>query len=464
MMWQIMNKRLIRKEITLIILVLLCTTSTILIEDSITKAKSIDKQINPNIEQNYLSSGNDGDIFGPFEYETSLKYYFGMITQEGVASDDKGTFFISTARWANKGKITVAKRDTWNTFGQKEINGISELDIGWHIGDPFCDDKYLIVPKSDWNIHNPVPDKAECRVFYLDNLTELPGSPYGLKKYGKYIPGASSGAYYDGYYYFSTYNEGYNIGEKKESKLYKFSFNPDIGFSYEGNYFLGKTEVQGIEIFDDKCYFIRSHGSDPNVYWIDINNWGAHNLGKQNLQVLSNYENGPYEGITFDTSDDKTVAYFGFGGDKILSFFHTNTFEFSNLDCSGSLNWEEKKPGSNVYGEFTIENIGDPNTNLNWDISDYPDWGNWSFNPINGSNLKPEDGKKTVEVNVSMPNKKSSSFEGKIKIINKNNENDYCTINVVASTPKQKPLQKIESYKILRDYPIISGIIQYLLK
>ncbi len=456
-----MNNRLIRKEITLIILVLLCATSTIVIEDNITKAKSIDKQINPNIEQNYLSNGNNDNIFGPFEYETSIRYFFGMITQEGIASNDKGTFFISTARWPNKGKITVAERKTWNSFVEIDINGISELNIGWHIGDPFCDDNYLIVPKSDWNIHNPVPDKAECRVFYLDNLSELPRSPYGLKKYGKYIPGASSGAYYDGYYYFSTYNEG--IG--KESQIYKFSFNPDIGFSYEETHSLGKTEVQGIEILDEKCYFIRAHGSDPNVYWIDTNTWDTNKLGKQNLQILSNQENGPYEGITFDTSKEgEILSYFGFGGDKFLSFFHTNTFEFSNLDCSGSIKWEEKKPGSNVSGRFIIENIGDPNTNLNWEISNYPDWGNWIFTPINGSNLKPEDGRKKVEVNVVMPNKKSSSFEGKIKIINKDNENDFCTINVVASTAKQKSLHKIGPNKILRNYPMISSIIEYLLK
>jgi hypothetical protein len=310
-----MDKKAISKVITVIIIGLLCVTSTLFIENSITKAKSINEQLNLHIEQKYLSSESD-----TFEYKAGLNYNFGMITQEGIASDDNGTFFIATARWPNIGKITVAKRDAaTNSFIKSDINGISELNIGWHIGDPFCDDKYLIVPKSDWNFYNPVSDKVECHVFYLNNLTELPCSPYRPTKYGDPIPGASSGAYYNGYYYFSTYNEG----KKEDSKIYKFSFNPNIGFSYEETHGLGTKEVQGIEIWDNKCYFIRSHGSDPNVYCINMSTWDTDNLEKQNLKVLSNENNGPYEGITFDINEEgEIIAYFGYGLDlKSNSFF-----------------------------------------------------------------------------------------------------------------------------------------------
>lgn len=446
---------MIGRKIAIIILSILFITPTIFTSYNISKADSIDKQIKPAMEQKYTTNINN-DIFGPFEFQTSLTYYPESIIQAGISSNDNGTFFISTA-WVNTGKIKVAKRATLHTFRQTNISGINNLNIGWHVGDPFCDDNYLIVPKSNWNFYNPVPDIAQCRVYYLNNLSELPRSPYGLKKYGKYIPGASSGAFYEGGYYFSTYNEGI----RKDSKIYKFSFNPNIGFSYEETHSLGTTEIQGIDIFDNKCYFIRTHGGDPHVYWIDMNTWDKNNIGKQNLQLLSNKENGPFEGITFDKSKEgKVIAYFGFGGDNFVSFIHTNNFEFSDLDCSGSIELENIKPNANVSGEFKLKNNGDLNTYLNWEISDFPEWGEWSFNPKEGENLTPEDGEIPVNVNVVIPDKKKSFFEGKITITNKDNIYDYCTINVVASTAKQKSLV---INQILNNYPLLSKIIKDLL-
>jgi len=45
----------------------------------------------------------------------------------------------------------------------------------------------------------------------------------------------------------------------------------------------------------------------------------------------------------------------------------TNGLE-SNLDCDGSLNWIDVPAGSTVTGNFTVENIGDPGSRLEWII------------------------------------------------------------------------------------------------
>ena len=39
-----------------------------------------------------------------------------------------------------------------------------------------------------------------------------------------------------------------------------------------------------------------------------------------------------------------------------------------DLDCEGSLDWIEVEPGDIVTGDFTVENIGEPDSLLNWEI------------------------------------------------------------------------------------------------
>ena len=54
----------------------------------------------------------------------------------------------------------------------------------------------------------------------------------------------------------------------------------------------------------------------------------------------------------------------------------------SDLDCEGYIDLSDAKPNSTVSGTITVENIGEPLSELNWEISDYPDWGIWTFDPI----------------------------------------------------------------------------------
>ncbi|MFO7678300.1 MAG: hypothetical protein R6V50_07970 [Thermoplasmatota archaeon] len=106
-----------------------------------------------------------------------------------------------------------------------------------------------------------------------------------------------------------------------------------------------------------------------------------------------------------------------------------------NLSCSGSLNWANIKPGATVSGEFTIENIGDSGSLLNWEIHSHPDWGNWAFTPNNGFGLKPEDGEVTVSVEVIAPKDKKTEFTGEIILVNSDDPNNSCIIPVSLTTP-----------------------------
>ena len=109
-----------------------------------------------------------------------------------------------------------------------------------------------------------------------------------------------------------------------------------------------------------------------------------------------------------------------------------------DLECEGGLSWSSVKAGEEVTGSFTVENIGDSYSLLDWEISEWPDWGNWTFTPLSGNNLKPEDGAFTVNVEVVAPDEKNENFSGVVKIVNKENSSDFCTIDVSLATPRNK--------------------------
>jgi len=106
-----------------------------------------------------------------------------------------------------------------------------------------------------------------------------------------------------------------------------------------------------------------------------------------------------------------------------------------DLECIGSLNWNEVVPGSEITGNFIIKNIGDSDSLLDWEIISNPDWGEWVFTPLNGENLKPEDGETTVGITVISPEEENQEFSGNITIVNKNDEADYNIIEISLVTP-----------------------------
>jgi hypothetical protein len=110
---------------------------------------------------------------------------------------------------------------------------------------------------------------------------------------------------------------------------------------------------------------------------------------------------------------------------------------FANLDCNGELSWTDVAPGATVLGSFTISNIGDPGSLLDWEISDEPAWGNWTFTASSGTEL-PEGDSITVEVEVVAPDEHNTEFTGEVKIVNSEDNSDYCTIDVSLATPRSQ--------------------------
>jgi hypothetical protein len=136
-----------------------------------------------------------------------------------------------------------------------------------------------------------------------------------------------------------------------------------------------------------------------------------------------------------------------------------------DLQCEGNMNWTSIPPGGTVHGSFQVENIGNPNSTLNWTIDSYPDWGTWSFTPMSGEKLTPEEGAHTVQVYITAPNQKNTEFQGFIRVINTDNQSDNCLIPVYLKTPLSQDLYFQQFFeRMFQQYPHAFPILRHLLR
>jgi hypothetical protein len=135
-----------------------------------------------------------------------------------------------------------------------------------------------------------------------------------------------------------------------------------------------------------------------------------------------------------------------------------------DLESFSELNWTEIVPGSIIIDNITIINSADSPSYLNWEIIEWPDWGKWSFSPINGTNVHPDDEPSIIKITVDIPPEKKTTFNGEIKIVNSDDSNDTCTIPISLTTNKNKLyLLKLNYLKSLFNEYNIRDLIQYIL-
>jgi len=151
------------------------------------------------------------------------------------------------------------------------------------------------------------------------------------------------------------------------------------------------------------------------------------------------------------------IDVFGVNHDVSFKLYSGAGGAIPDLDCDGILNWEDLQPGETVTGEITVENIGDPESQLDWEIDSYPDWGTWSFDPENGEDLTPEDGVITITVEVTAP-EEGETFEGEIKLVNSNNPDDFCIIDTTMTNPVSHPFLQM----LAQRFPLLAQLLELL--
>ena len=130
-----------------------------------------------------------------------------------------------------------------------------------------------------------------------------------------------------------------------------------------------------------------------------------------------------------------------------------------DLKCEGELKFNDINAGSIAQGSLTVENIGNENSVLNWEITEWPNWGEWIFSPMSGYNLRPEQGKITIDVNIVAPEDKNQEYLGYVKLVNKEDPTDYEIINVLLTTPKVRERGFYLIENLLGRFPILKQII-----
>ncbi len=134
----------------------------------------------------------------------------------------------------------------------------------------------------------------------------------------------------------------------------------------------------------------------------------------------------------------------------------------SNLHGEGVLYWPDVKPGSNVEGSFLIENVGDPESEIDWEILVWPDWGDWTFDPISGEKLTPENSPLTINVTVDVPNRKNKHYNGYVKVVDVDNNANSCLIHISLITPRTKA--SFSFFELfLQRHPYAFTLLRYIL-
>lgn len=108
-----------------------------------------------------------------------------------------------------------------------------------------------------------------------------------------------------------------------------------------------------------------------------------------------------------------------------------------DLTGAGEIICTDLRPGSTVQGNFTVENTGESFSKLDWEIVQYPDWGEWTFSQMQGENLRPEDGEMIINVSIVLPDQEDTEFSGEIILRNLHNANDESVIPVSLTTCKK---------------------------
>ena len=131
------------------------------------------------------------------------------------------------------------------------------------------------------------------------------------------------------------------------------------------------------------------------------------------------------------------------------NFLYYNNNVFADLFAYGDLSWQDEKAGTELSAEIIIENQGESGSQLDWEITEWPTWGEWTFSQTNGNDLKPEQGQLIIEVTIIVPDEKNAAHEGELIIKNVNDANDFEVIPIRLTTTKNK-VSLFDSFEQIR--------------
>ena len=218
-----------------------------------------------------------------------------------------------------------------------------------------------------------------------------------------------------------------NIGPTNFEQTFTQYYTPAIG---QRLFYLPYRQIQGIDTVtcDGVLLLPSQYTSSRDEGWVTISN-----IPLDSVVVTYRYSPSQDMIVTNWDSNIGNYLYYNKAIDENLSWVSGENYTGPDLECIGTLNWNNIEPGAPVIGNFTVVNCGDSQSLLSWEILSYPKWGNWSFTPSSGTGLSAGESV-NVFVNVVAPPEENTRFEGNVVIVNANIAGDFCLIPVMLKT------------------------------
>lgn len=134
----------------------------------------------------------------------------------------------------------------------------------------------------------------------------------------------------------------------------------------------------------------------------------------------------------------------------------------SDLVTNGKITINNAHPGSTIDTQIIIQNQGESFSNLNWKITEFPDWGDWQFSEYTGDMCYPESGELVIDVTIEIPEEENMEFEGEIIISNEQFDDDFESIPVSIST-HQTSWFKLLLQLLAEKYPAFMEFIELIM-
>jgi hypothetical protein len=404
-------------------------------------------------------------------------------------SDDEYTYM--GAHWVDgndDGWLDLAYIGSYQeTYIYKNNEGTLETTASWHTTDSENQDGIMLTSGD-------VDGDGIKELFATDNV-QLGGSGYFKEYKGKasgffettyswrYSGGYGSavaladvncdntldlaaGAWWDNTHIFL--NDGTGLPTSPSWTSQGTSVVEKIVFGNVGPDYLEQTFTKTFTTGDDKSLFYLPHQNIQIINSVELDgsvlDFSEYTYSRDHGWISVNDVPADSVVVSYNYSRSLDMVISNWDSDKgnYLYYNQICTEVIPDLECDGSLRFIDISPGSTNQGSFTIENIGDPGSELNWEISEYPEWGEWTFNPASGTGLTPEDGIIEVNVTVVAPEDPNEIFTGNVRISNIINSADNCVIDVLLTTPRSRALYQSLLDRLIDRLPVLKNILNSL--
>lgn len=382
-------------------------------------------------QTNYAGSGNDYDIF----YKNKSSYGTWSVT-EVVSTESINESSAPSLSIENPSKVHIA----WND--NTDINGCgADFDIFYKYKDgSWITTEVVSTESTGHSFRSTLKVDSDSNIHVIwDDWTDYSGA------------GSDEDIFYK-----VKKSSGWSTTEVVSTESNEISYQSTLEVTSSNVHVTWKDMTDYGGSGADADIFYKSRGSSS---WITTEIVSTESTAHSEWPSIYIDTVGTIHFAWGDMTD-----YGGAGTDNDIFYKNYSAGGFPDLQCDGTLSWTNIKPGSQVTGTFTVENVGDPGSTLDWEIKEWPNWGTWTFSPTSGTGLMPSHGSIDIFVSVTAPTQQNKQFTGIVRVNSLTDASDYCEIDAYLKTPRYKQYINNPFLKIFDSYICFFPILKILLQ